>query len=151
MIRRNKLKEMNLLDTKVSKLVEMLFEIYRGIFANDVETEEEALFAKALIDFNIRTLASTLQLGVKEKTLPIADISVWQGITHGEENLFKIRVETVGGIPGIENGLPLLVEKVNDAIKEWGDVTFGGVVSIDDKDINPEGISWVVDKKNENK
>jgi len=139
--------EQNLQEIRVSKLVGMLFEIYRAIFATNTETEEDALFAQILIEFNRRALEATLEVGLKERAIPMANISLWQSIEVGSEGLFKLRVETAGGVPEIENNLKGFIEHVQDGINKWGEETFGGVVTINDKDINPEGISWVVDKK----
>jgi len=74
-------------------------------------------------------------------------ISLWQSILLSEDGAFKLRIETAGGEPEIENNLRGLIGHIQEAINKWGEETFGGVMTINDKDINPEGISWVVSKK----
>jgi len=142
--------ELDLKNMRSSKLVELLFEIYRGIFSSG-ESEEDALFSKALVDFNRRALVSTLELGMHENTVPILNVSLWQSILSGDGNLFKIRIETAGGVPEMTESMTILVEEIQNAINKWGERSLGGIISINDKNINPDGVSWVITEDKDGK
>jgi hypothetical protein len=122
----------DLSNMKVSELVEHLFNIYSSLFSRGALSEEEMLFAITLTDYNRRALVNSINLGIQNGMLPIAEISVWQ---HANENeLYTIRVETVGTDDKEEDSLGVLVGMVKEAVNKWGDEEFDGIVSVSDPD-----------------
>lgn len=139
---------MNFGNTKVSELVEHLFTIYKSIFGKGATTERDMLFANALIDYNRRALVNSMNMGIQKDMLPIAEISVWQGVREGDDTFYTVRVETVGGGAGEANNLDILVSMVQDAINKWGDESFDGFISVFDPDKDDaHKVSWILPQR----
>lgn len=66
---------------KFSQLRNLFYETLRAIFASEIDTEEDAIFVKQLIDYILRVVDDCRIKGLEEKMIPIFYTSLWQGVT----------------------------------------------------------------------
>ena len=126
-------------DMKLSQIKELFYNTLMVLFTQGAETEEQYQFAKGLIDHMMRIVTECTEKGLDEAMLPIAYLSVWQGMKSGDKGVFSFRVSTAGGRVERDNNLKDLLERLKRVINEWGDESFGGFVGIDAKD---NSVKW---------
>lgn len=120
-------------DMRFSRAQEMFYNLLRIMFAIDVESEEQAVFAKQLVDYIIQHVDDCREKGLVEEMLPIAYISVWQGVKVHNRGIFSIRAKA-GVETSQDNNLSELLENLKETVFEWGDKTLGGIVKLKEGD-----------------
>ena len=136
-------------DLRFSEIKEVFINCLTVLFSQGVEDESSAQFAKALMDHIVRAVDACTVKGLDQAMLPIFNVSIWQGMAEADKGLFSFRPEWASGHVERDNNLMLLVNKIQDAIAEWGDESFGGAVIMNDQD--EEEATWIIPKKKEEK
>lgn len=118
---------------KFSQLRELFYELLRALFASGIDTDEDAVFAKYLIEFILQTINDCREKGLEQKMCPVAYVSLWQGVEVEKRDFYKLRKNYLKTIKGTdERNLPDFLNKVQEAMMKWGEECLGGAILIDD-------------------
>ena len=120
-------------DLKFSEFKRVFMECLAVLFSQGVESEEQARFAKGLIDYIMMRVASCEELGLDNEMLPIFNISLWQGMTEKTMHDFQFKAYTLKCMERKEK-LDNLKERIFQTIQEWGLETFNAPVTIREVD-----------------
>lgn len=120
-------------DIKFSKAREMFYELLRYMFALDVESDQDAVFAKQLVDFIIQNVDIARLKGLEQEMLPVAFITVWQGVKSHNKGIFSV-TPRAGIVTSQENNLSELLQNLKETVWDWGKSLFDGVIVLDEED-----------------
>ncbi len=127
-------------------LIAELRDILFKLFIKGAITEDEIEFARHLLTYMMQTFANCVELGMKKRMLPISKIDVWCGYLGEGKKEFTYRLQAIGGEPYVELRLQRISELLENAVVQWGDETWGGIIRAGE-----DLPAWVVEDEEENK
>ena len=129
-------------ELRFSEFRDLFYNTLRAMFAQDIESDEDAIFVKQLLDYILRHIDDSRVKGLEEEMVPIGYITIWQGAKSHNSDIFSIRAQA--GIKHNEdNNIRELMENLKEAVYKWGDSTLDGVVKLGDE--NSE-VSYFLDE-----
>jgi len=126
---------------RFSEFSQIFFNALTAMFAQSISSEQDARFAKILIDYIVNTIRNCSQLGLDNELMPIANFSLWQGVIQGDEIFFTFRKETTKS-----EKLKKLRDMMQETFNEWANKYLGKVVTADDVMENDE-LKWDLEEE----
>ena len=126
---------------RFSEFSQIFFNALTAMFAQSISSEQDARFAKILIDYIVNTIRNCSQLGLDNELMPIANFSLWQGAIQGDEIFFTFRKETTKS-----EKLKKLRDMMQETFNEWANKHLGKVVTADDVMENDE-LKWDLEEE----
>lgn len=109
-------------------LIASLRDILFKLFIKGAISEDEIEFARHLLTYMMQTFASCIELGIKNRMLPISRIDVWCGYLGENKKEFTYRLQAIGGEPYEELHLQRISELLENAVSQWADESWGGII-----------------------
>lgn len=113
---------------KSRKLIYQLHELLMRLFAKEALSEDEITFAKHLTTYVHQTILNCVDIGLKNRMLPVAKLDVWCGYLGQDKKEFLYRLAAIGGQPYVELGLQRVSELLEQAVVQWADESWGGII-----------------------
>lgn len=132
---------------RFSEYSQIFLNALTAMFAQGIESDEDAQFAKMQIDYIVNMIRNCAHLGLGNKLMPIANFSLWQGAVVEDEIFFTFRKETVKFGKPISDSLKKLEDMMQKTFNEWSDKYFKGAVHVDE--VESDDIKWDFPKAKE--
>lgn len=123
------------------KLIHQLNDILMRLFTKEAYTEDEITFAKHLAAYIRKTVFNCVDIGLKNRMLPVAKIDVWCGYLGAGKKEFLYRLAAVSGEPYHELRLQRVSELLEKAVVKWADETWGGIIKAGE-----EHPTWIIEE-----
>ncbi len=110
------------------KLIYQLRDLLMHIFVKDAHTEDDITFARHLATYVHQTVLNCVEIGLRNRMLPVVKVDVWCGHLGFDKKEFLYRLAAIGGQPYVELKLMEVSELIEKAIVEWADESWGGIM-----------------------
>jgi hypothetical protein len=110
------------------KLIYELHDLLMKLFVKEAHTAGEVDFAKHLATYVHQTILNCVDIGLKNRMLPVAKVDVWCAYMGTDTKEFMYRLAAIGGQPYVELKLQKISELLESAVKEWADESWGGII-----------------------
>ena len=123
------------------KLIYQLNDLLMHFFTKDAHTIEEITFAEHLATYVHQTIINCVEIGLRNRMLPVVKVDVWCGHLAENKKEFLYRVAAIAGEPYHELKLQKVSELLEKAIVEWADENWEGVIKA-----GPDHPMWIIEE-----